>query len=323
MERFVAAFVFPGFQILDCTGPLEVFDVANKFIGRSAPYRVTVTALQAGPVAASNGIAVVAEQALSDFGTVPDTLIAAGGTGVHACRRKPEAVMAVRTMAARARRTASVCTGAFLLAQAGLLDGLRVTTHWQSAGRLAAEFPALDVEADAIFLRNGPIATSAGITAGIDLALALVEEDHGHDIAMAVARELVVFLKRPGGQSQFSMELEAQADASGRFEGFQDWVFANLHRPLTVETMADEVCMSPRSFARRFAEQFGVTPAKFVERARVSAARRDLQDGVLTIDQIAGKRGFQSPDRMRRSFRRELGVGPQDYRQRFSKETAA
>jgi len=323
MERLITALIFPDFQILDATGPLEAFDVANKFIGSAAPYRVMVTALEAGPVSASSGLQLMAKGTLSDLPQRPDTVIAAGGVGVHEFRRDPRAPAAFRWASGQARRTASVCTGAFLLAQAGLLESKRVTTHWQSASRLAAEFPTLTVEPDAIFIRDGGVATSAGITAGVDLALALIEEDHGHAVAMAVARELVVFLKRPGGQSQFSAELSAQSAASGRFEGLKDWIFANLRRPLSVEVLADQACMSPRSFARHFNEQFGMTPAKFVERLRIDAARRDLQDGALTLDQIAVNRGFQSSDRMRRSFQRSLGVTPQDYRQRFKMESAA
>ena len=323
MERLITALIFPEFQILDATGPLEAFDVANKFIGSAAPYRVVLTALEPGPVAASSGLRLMAEFSLAGLPQAPDTVIAAGGVGVHAFRRDPRAPAAFRWASSRARRTASVCTGAFLLAQAGLLDGKRVTTHWQSAHRLAAEFPSLTVEPDALFIRDGGVITSAGITAGIDLALALIEEDHGHEIAMAVAREMVVFLKRPGGQSQFSAELSAQSAESGRFAGFKDWIFGNLQQPLSVEQLAEKVCMSPRSFARHFSDQFGMTPAKFVERARVDAARRDLQDGALTLDQIAAKRGFQSADRMRRSFQRSLGVTPQDYRQRFKTESAA
>lgn len=323
MERIIAAFIFPEFQILDAMGPLEAFDVANKFIGRSAPYKVILTAMQAGPVAASSGVRVLAEQGLTELSGTLDTVIAVGGTGVHAFRQDPASLAAIRWASGRARRTASVCTGAFLLAEAGILDGLCVATHWQSSDRLEMEFPSLSVDPDAIHICDKGIYTSAGITAGIDLALALIEEDHGHEIAMAVARELVVFLKRPGGQSQFSAELAAQSGTSGRFEGFLDWVFSNLERPLTVESLAEKACMSPRSFARHFAEQFGVTPAKFVERARISAARRDLQDGDLSLDQIAAKRGFHSSNRMRRSFHRELGVTPQDYRQRFRKEHAA
>ena len=232
-------------------------------------------------------------------------------------------MFSARRLSGMARRTASVCTGAFLLAEAGLLNGRRATTHWDDTVQLAREFPRISVQRDDIYVRDGQFVTAAGVTAGIDLALALIEEDFGRDVAMMTARMLVVYLKRPGGQSQFSQELSAQAKSSDRFERLRRWIFDNLDKSLTVEELADHAAMAPRSLARRFAQELGVTPAKFVEHARIDAARRDLEDSGLTIDKIAANRGFGGADRMRRSFQRSLGVSPQEYRDRFRGERTA
>ncbi len=223
----------------------------------------------------------------------------------------------LREAAGRVRRIASVCTGAFLLAEAGLLDGRRATTHWRYCDALAAAFPAIDVEPDAIHVRDGNIYSSAGVTAGMDLALALVEADYDRTLALAVARDKVMFLKRPGGQSQFSAALAAQDDDEGPFGTLQYWIFDNLDADLSVPSLADRVAMSPRNFARVFARRTGTTPAKFVESARLESSRRRLEDSSAPLDGIARACGFGNAERLRKAFQRRFRVTPQDYRRRF------
>ncbi len=321
-EKLIAAVLYPDFQILDATGPLEVFALTNRLLGGDPAYKVVTTARQKGPVEASSGLTLIAQTSWDELSDL-DTIIFIGGLGVRAAMKDPDMLFSARRLSVVARRTASVCTGAFLLAEAGLLNGRRATTHWDDTVQLAREYPRISVRADDIYVRDGPFITAAGVTAGIDLALALVEEDHGRDVALMIARLLVVYLKRPGGQSQFSQELSAQANSSSRFEHLRRWIFDNLDRPLTVEDLAEQAAMAPRSLARRFTQELGVTPAKFVERVRVDAARRDLEDCVLTVDRIAHQRGFGGADRMRRSFQRALGISPQEYRDRFRKEQSA
>lgn len=293
--------------------------MTNRLLGGDPFYKVMTTARQAGPVEASSGITLLAQTGWDDLGNDLDTIIFVGGRGIDIAMKEADTLSATRRLSALARRTASVCTGSFLLAEAGLLNGRRATTHWDCCSTLAQHYPQISVEPDDIFVRHGKFITAAGVTAGIDLALALIEEDLGRDVALATARELVVYLKRPGGQSQFSTELSAQTKASPRFERLQRWIFDNLEKPLTVEDLSAEAAMAPRSLARSFTQELGVTPAKFVERARIDAARRDLEDGVLPIERIATKRGFGGADRMRRSFQRSLGVSPQEYRERFKR----
>ncbi|RVU36504.1 GlxA family transcriptional regulator [Hwanghaeella grinnelliae] len=321
-EKVVAAVLYPDFQMLDATGPLEAFALTNRLLGGDPAYKVVTTARQKGPVEASSGLTLMAQTSWDQLGENLDTLIFIGGRGVRTAMKDKDMLFSARRLSGMARRTASVCTGAFLLAEAGLLNGRRATTHWDDTDQLAREYPRISVQRDDIYVRDGQFVTAAGVTAGIDLALALIEEDHGRDVALATARMLVVYLKRPGGQSQFSRELSAQATSSSRFERLRQWIFDNLDKPLSVEDLADQAAMAPRSLARRFAQDLGVTPAKFVEHARIDAARRDLEDGGLTIDKIAANRGFGGADRMRRSFQRSLGVSPQEYRDRFrSKES--
>lgn len=322
-EKTIAAVLYPDFQILDATGPLEVFALTNRLLGGDPAYKVVTTARQKGPVAASSGLTLMAQTGWDELGDDLDTIIYIGGLGVRAAMKDPDMLFSARRLSGMARRTASVCTGAFLLAEAGLLNGRRATTHWDDTAQLAREYPRISVQGDDIYVRDGQFVTAAGVTAGIDLALALIEEDHGRDVAMTTARMLVVYLKRPGGQSQFSQELSAQARSSDRFERLRRWIFDNLDKPLTVEDLADQAAMAPRSLARRFAQDLGVTPAKFVEHARIDAARRDLEDSGLTVDKIAANRGFGGADRMRRSFQRSLGVSPQEYRDRFRGDRTA
>ena len=241
----------------------------------------------------------------------------AGGGGVEAAAADPMIVKWVQARAKRARRIASVCTGAFLLAASGLLDGRRAATHWSYCAELARRFPRVRVESDPIFVRNGPVWTSAGVTAGIDLALALVEQDLGHTIALAVARYLVVYIKRPGGQAQFSEALSLQA-ADDKFGTLHEWINKHLGDHLPLPVLADQARMSERSFSRHYAEATGLTPARAIERLRVEAARRFLSESNLPVKRISQRCGFGSEETMRRSFQRLLAVTPQDYRARFT-----
>ena len=318
-SRVIEMVAFEAVQLLDVTGPLQVFATANETIAKAGgahPYTVRIVARQAPNVTASAGI-MLGTQPLSPPGTPVDTLIVAGGPGVKAAAEEKELVAWVTARAAAARRTASVCTGAYLLAKTGILDGRRAATHWSFCDDLARSFPAVRVEPDPIFVRDGPVWTSAGVTAGIDLALALLEEDLGRDVALAVARYLVVFLKRPGGQAQFSAALSLQA-GEAPFGKLHAWIDANLARDLSLSTLAAEAGMSERSFSRHYLEATGLTPARAVERLRVEAARRLLSDTRAPIKRIARQCGFGTEETMRRSFLRLLSTSPQDYRARFS-----
>jgi transcriptional regulator GlxA family with amidase domain len=318
-SRVIEMVAFDAVQLLDVTGPLQVFATANETIakaGRPHPYTVRIVARQVPNVTASAGI-MLGTQSLSPPGSPVDTLIVAGGPGVKAAAEERELVAWVTARAAAARRTASVCTGAYLLAKTGILDGRRATTHWSFCDHLARSFPAVRVDPDPIFVRDGPVWTSAGVTAGIDLALALLEEDLGRDVALAVARYLVVFLKRPGGQAQFSAALSLQA-GEAPFGKLHAWIDANLARDLSLATLADQAGMSDRSFSRHYLEATGLTPARAVERLRVEAARRLLCDTRAPIKRIARQCGFGTEETMRRSFLRLLSTSPQDYRARFS-----
>ena len=316
--RLVEMLAFPAVQLLDVTGPLQVFATTNDLVaeaGGARPYATRVVAKGGGPVTASAGLELFAA-ALPAAASPVDTLIVAGGQGVHVAATDRDLVAWVATRAKTARRIASVCTGAMLLAAAGLLDGRRAATHWSFCDTLARRYPAITVEPDPIFVRDGEIWTSAGVTSGIDLALALVEEDLGRALALAVARYLVVFLKRPGGQAQFSETLSLQA-ADDRFGALHAWIGEHLSDDLSLPDLAERAGMSERSFSRRYTEATGVTPARAVERLRVEAARRLLGDTRLPVKRIAGRCGFGSEETMRRSFLRVLAATPQDYRARF------
>lgn len=316
--RSILVLAFPRAQLLDVTGPLQVFASVNELAqerGQPAPYAPRVVAADAGPIETSSGLVVMADS-LRSAGR-PDTVIVAGGKGVQAASRDARMVRWVRQQAQRARRVASVCTGAFLLAEAGLLDGRRAVTHWARCDEFAARYPNVRVEADPIFIREGSLWTSAGVTAGIDLALKLIEDDHGRDVALSVARRLVVFLKRPGGQSQFSAHLAAQLASEGRIQLVQHWILDHLSLELTVSTLAARAAMSVRNFTRVFQQETGITPADFVEMARVDSARRLLEDTDKPLQRVASSCGFANPDTMRRAFVRRIGTGPSEYRERF------
>ena len=307
---------YPQVQMLDVTGPLQVFATANDLAGGHVPpYALTVVSSGGGPIPVSAGLTLLADP-LPHAGTALDTLIVAGGRGVEAAAADPALVAWVRGRALEGRRFGSVCTGAFLLAATGLLDGRRVATHWAHCAELARRFPGVHVEPDPVFVRDGAAWTSAGVTAGIDLALALVEQDLGRAAALAVARHLVVFLKRPGGQAQFSATLALQGE-DDRFDPLHRWIGMHLADDLSLPALAGEVGMSERSFSRRYAEATGHTPARAVERLRVEAARHLLSDSRLAVKRIAQRCGFGSEETMRRSFLRLLATTPQDYRARF------
>ncbi|EPJ81294.1 MAG: helix-turn-helix domain-containing protein [Pseudomonas lactis] len=319
MPKIIHVLAFENAQVLDVTGPLQVFASANDLArqhGLPLPYAVNVIATQAGPVMTSAGLALLAEP-LPAIDQPCDTLVIAGGWGVYGVAEDPTLVQWVRDKSLHTRRMASVCTGAFLLAASGLLDGCRVATHWTRCEELARKFPALTVEANPIFIQQGAVWTSAGVTAGIDLCLALVEDDLGRAIALEVARHLVVFLKRPGGQSQFSVTLSLQKSDS-RFAELHAWIADNLTLDLSIATLAAQAGMSERSFVRHYRTETGQTPARAVELIRVENARRQLADSTTSIKRIAMQCGFGCEETLRRSFLRALSVTPQAYRERFS-----
>lgn len=319
MPKIVHVLAFPNVQVLDVTGPLQVFASANDLAhqqGLPSPYAVNVITSQAEPVMTSAGLALLAEP-LPAADAACDTLVIAGGWGVYGAAEDSGLVDWVRLKAACSRRTASVCTGAFLLAASGVLDGCRVATHWTRCAELARKYPKLRVEANPIFIRQGKVWTSAGVTAGIDLCLALVEDDLGRAAALDVARQLVVFLKRPGGQSQFSVTLSLQ-NGGNRFTELHAWIAENLTLDLSIPTLAAQSGMSERSFVRHYRAETGQTPARAVELIRVETARRQLADSGVAIKRIAQQCGFGCEETMRRSFLRALSVTPQVYRERFS-----
>jgi transcriptional regulator GlxA family with amidase domain len=314
--RHIVLAVFPGLLGLDLMGPLEVFADANDELGRPA-YRLTVAAVARGEVRTSSGVGIVADAALADIAAPIDTLLVVGGDGTYAAVNDPQLTAQVQRLATRARRITSVCSGAFVLAQAGLLDGRRATTHWKACDLLARSFPSVTVEPDPIFVRDGNVYTSAGVTAGMDLALALVEDDHGRDIALAIARRLVLFLRRPGNQSQFSAQLNAQiADRDGLREA-QRHVADHPEADCSVAALARVAAMSERNFTRCFTDEVGLTPARYVERIRVETARRLLEDTDDGVEAVAAACGFGTAETMRRTFLRLLHTNPTEYRRRF------
>jgi transcriptional regulator GlxA family with amidase domain len=312
--RTVLIVLFDGVQSLDVTGPLEVLAGAVDH-QRNRAYRVRTASLGGAPVRTTSGLAIVPDGDLNDVDESLDLLIVPGGGGTR--RLDPGLVAWIRAHAPEARRVASVCSGAFLLAEAGLLDGRRVTTHWARCGALQRQYPAIDVDPDPIFIIDGRIATSAGVTAGIDLALALVEEDLGRDAALTVARHLVVFLRRPGNQAQFSAQLSAQVASRAPLRDVQQWITEHPADDLSVDALAHRASMSPRHFARAFAAEVGLTPGRYVERTRLDAARRHLEDTADGIEQTARACGYHTPEAMRRAFIEALGVSPAEYRRRF------
>ncbi|NYH55368.1 transcriptional regulator GlxA family with amidase domain [Nocardiopsis arvandica] len=312
MVHEVVVVVFDGVQSLDVTGPLEVFSGAARAPG--ACYRVRTASLGGGAVTCSNGLVLVPSAALEEVEGV-DTLVVPGGEGAR--RGDGALVEWLRGRCGDAGRVVSVCTGAFLLARAGVLDGLRATTHWAHCERLAREFPRVRVDPEPIFVRQGRVVTSAGVSAGIDMALALVEEDLGRQVALTVARYLVVFLRRPGNQAQFSAPLSAQVAQRPAVREVQHWVVEHPEGEASVEALARRVGLSPRQFARVFAREVGCTPGRYVERVRLEAARRWLEESDAGVVAVARRCGFASAEVMRRAFVRALGCSPAQYRERF------
>ncbi len=309
MPRRIAFLIFDGFQILDAAGPLAAFEIAGRC--SAGAYALEVIAATPGLTASSSTAAMAATA--FDPAASYDTLLVAGGDGTRTAFQDDRILDFVRSAAGRARRVASVCSGAFILAAAGLLDGRRATTHWARSAEFACRFPKVRLEPDRIHVKDGPMWTSAGITAGVDLALALIAEDLGETIAKRTARQLVVYYRRPGGQSQFSALLEL-ARPEARFAPLLSWARQRLNQSLGVERLAEQAAMSSRHFARVFAAETGVTPAKAIERLRVEAARERVEAGVEPIDDIAATVGFGDSERMRRAFLRAFGQPPQALR---------
>jgi transcriptional regulator GlxA family with amidase domain len=315
--RRVVILAFPGVQPLDVIGPGEVFSGADAISGGGA-YEVEVVAKDADPIAVRGaGYSLLPKTTTARCHGPIDTLVVAGGAGVLSAEDDAELIRWIRSAARRSRRVTSVCSGSFLLARAGLLEGKTVTTHWASTEELARRHPELKVDPNPIFVRDGDVWTSAGVTSGMDLSLALVEEDLGREIAVEIARWLVLFLQRPGGQAQFSSHLSAQLAERRPLRELQTWIGDNLEHDLRVETLAERAAMSPRNFARFFRREIGMTPAAFVEELRVERARQLLEDSADPVDAISVRCGFGTPETMRRAFARRVGVSPAQYRSRF------
>ncbi len=318
---------YPDVQILDVMGPLEVFSRASRWLRDNGErgydaYSVEILGVKRGAFPASSGLRVIADRRFDEVGRGLDTLFIAGGRGSERWRAHPPILRWLRRQAGWVRRLASVCTGAFFLAEAGLLEGRRATTHWASCGRLARQFPGTRVEPDTIFVKEGSIYTSAGVTSGMDLALAMVEEDFGREVALATARELVVFLQRPGGQSQFSAQLAVQFAEHEPLRELQAYILDHPEADLSVETLARRAAMSPRNFARVFTREVGTTPARFVSSARVETARRLLEESSEGLEAICSMSGLGTTESMRRAFLRSVGVAPSQYRERFNRHHA-
>jgi len=328
--RRIGIFLYDGMMGLDVVGPADVFGLANILSRRENPsarleYQVCLVGPRAGSIRTGTGFGIAADLSIQKASTVFDTLVVPGG---HE-QGDADAVLAIRAVkdwlhrsARQSRRVASICTGALILAKLGLLDGRSATTHWAFCDQLRADFPSIAVKPDSLWVKDDKIYTSAGITAGMDLALALVEEDLGRRFALELARMLVMFLKRPGGQSQFSSELISQIASPDRLEDLVEWIHDHLDRPLTIEALALRSKMSPRNFQRVFTRQCGMPPAKFIERLRVERARVIIEDTGLSMNEVARKSGFDDEQRMRRSFQRVLGINPVDHADRVRPATS-
>jgi transcriptional regulator GlxA family with amidase domain len=320
----VVVVVYEGLQGLDLAGPFEVFTGASKLaVGRGAKapaYEVEIVAPSAEPIRTASGMTLTPDRELSRCRGSIDTLVVAGGFGWRAAVEDETLVRWIADAAGRSRRVSSVCSGAFLLAEAGLLEGKRATTHWASCEELAARHPSIDVDPDSIYVHDGKVWTSAGVTAGMDLALAMVEEDLGRDVALEIARWLVMFVQRPGGQSQFSTHLAAQRAERRPLRDLQAWIADNLDADLRVEALAERVHMSTRNFARAFGREVGLTPGAYVEAVRIERAKQRLEEAGEPVEAVARSCGFGSAETMRRAFSRRVGVPPADYRARFRRQ---
>jgi transcriptional regulator GlxA family with amidase domain len=305
----IGVLVFPDFQLLDAAGPISVFEIAQRYSG--SPPAIRVVAASPGPVRSTSGVEILARK----FGSPAalTSLIIAGGEGVEAAATNKCVLQFVKAVAARGVRVASVCSGTFVLAEAGLLDGRRATTHWHRTRQFLSTYPQVRLEPDRIFVRDGNFWSSAGITAGIDLALAMVAEDYGDEIVQKTARQLVLYHRRSGGQSQFSSLLELKAP-TGRFGPLLTWAREHLDARLTVDDLAEQAGMSARHFTRAFIAETGTTPSKAVERLRIEVARQRVQSSSEAIERVAETTGFRDPERMRRAFIRAFGQPPQALR---------
>ena len=322
--RKVFVLTFPGCQVLDVTGPMEALSkarVAIKDDVHTPAYSLTLLAENSGPVKTSGPVSLIADKSYLDLTSEDydnlDTLIISGGEGINAALKDPRFIAFVTKAAKLARRVVSICTGAFVLAEAGLLNDRCATTHWDAVGELAQSYPQISVDPEAIYVRDGNCWTSAGVTAGIDLTLALIEDDLGREEALSIARRLVVYMMRPGGQAQFSAQLKFQRPAQGRLTSLFEWIEQNPSSDLGIAELASRCAMSERHFARQFVNEVGITPAKFVEHSRLDHARRLLEQSSRPIDSIAHECGFGSSEILRRAFQRNLHLSPTDYRQRF------
>ncbi|RDH76458.1 GlxA family transcriptional regulator [Mycolicibacterium moriokaense] len=322
MTRSVVILGYPGVQALDLVGPFDVFTGATFNLAArhraDDGYEVTIASVGGEQVATGTGLVLVA-QPLPDPSLPIDTVVLPGGWGLDAARENPGLIDWVKAVSGSARRVVSVCTGAFLAAQAGLLDGCRATTHWAFADDLAREFPSVTVDPDPIFVRSSPtVWTAAGVTAGIDLALSLVEEDHGTDVAQTVARYLVLYLRRPGGQSQFAAPVWMPRAKRAPIREVQESIEAEPGAVHSISELARRAAMSPRHFTRVFTEEVGEAPGTYVERIRTEAARRQLEETDDTVTVIAARCGFGSAETLRRNFVRRMGVSPDHYRKTFA-----
>jgi transcriptional regulator GlxA family with amidase domain len=317
-RKRIALLVFPPVRELDIVGPLDAFSTANRLSGQRPLYEVTV--IRTGSeheIIGMSGLSLLCNQDYRSFRGEIDTLLVPGGIGSEEGDPTEDALKWLRKAAAKSRRVGSICTGVFLLARAGLLDGRRVTTHWAFAGELETRFPKVRVDRTPIWIQDGNIYTSAGVTSGIDLSLALIEEDHGSSLALEVARNLVVFLRRPGTQAQFSVSLGSQTGEKNALHELIVWIAEHLDKDLSVPVLASRTAMSPRNFHRVFTSTVGKSPARFVEELRVEAARRQIERTAKSLEEIAVHCGLGSADAMRRSFLRLLDSTPSEYRSRF------
>lgn len=307
-------------NLLDLAGPLQALSTASKRFSGNGPalYETIVASVDGGSILTSAGLPIATMPLSALDGIAIDTLIAPGGSKDNEMHAPPQLVSWIAQRGPGVRRLCSVCTGAFLLAAAGSLDGKRVATHWDWVARLEKLHPAIHVDADRIFIQDGSIWTSAGVSAGIDLTLALIEADYGHRVAIETARQLVMFIKRSGGQSQFSVPLAAQSDATGKFADLHVWIAAHINDDLSIERLAEQAGMTPRTFARAYADTHGRTPAKTVEAMRMEVACRALEETDLPLKSIATRAGYGNEQSLRRAFQRQLGISPIQYRARFS-----
>lgn len=319
----IAILACPNAQALDITGPMDVFAEANRFLAPAQQYQLTVLGMETGPLVCSNGLQLLPAAHYAAFDQAVDLLLVAGGPSLPGLQADPALNAWLQAMDGRCGKIASVCTGAFLLAHAGLLDGRRATTHWNDVPNLAARFPRIAVQPDHIFVRDGRVYTSAGVTAGIDLALYLLFEDAGPEVSLNVAKRLVVFTQRSGGQSQFSPYLAPYVSEMSVMQDIQQFVLGHLREALPVTRLAGRAAMSERHFSRVFAREMRMTPGEFIERARVDAARVLLETDGRPLKTIAHDCGFASAARLRAAFLKHLGVSAHQYRQHFGAFTTA